>query len=154
MSSENDTPKKASKILLVIVPILSFFLGSGVIWNYMNYNIEKERILLQQKKDAFDNLSKLSDLNTKLVDRFSELLKLHSEYLVLLREYEKFDQKEKNTNKATDSYHKIKANQSRQKMLWEEITGLEKAIAKIEGRDPRDLRYRVPALQPLLKIDN
>lgn len=145
------------KFIPFLVPLLTFFLGSGVVWNWMDLKIEKERNLFQKRQiemqnevNSFEKLRQLASLNEKLTERFFVYAKLNENYISLLREYDKYDQTDQ--IRAGDLEHKIKVNRSQSSVLLEEIIKLENEIAKLENRNPRDLGSKVPLLPPLIKL--
>jgi len=147
--------EKIKASMPIIASLLSFFLGSGIVWNWMNLKLESERnefetqkILMQEKRDSLEELNQRSVLNGRLTDRFFRFSKLTEDYITLLREYDKYDQT--NKVKAGDLRQKMKANRSQSFVLLWEIEKLEHDIAKIENREPRDLDSEVPLLPPAL----
>jgi len=157
MFSEQNV-SKIKKLILILVPLFSFLLGSGIIWNWMNLKIEKERTLfqkqqieMQKEKNFFEKLRQLASLNEKLTERFFLYAKLNEEYIILLREYDIYDQTDQ--IEAGGLEHKIKVNRSQSSILLEEIIKLENDIATLENRTPRDLGSKVPLLPPLIKLE-
>ncbi len=155
ISGQNGS--KIKKLIPILIPLFSFLLGSGVVWNWMNLKIEKERNLfqkeqieMQKEKNSFEKLLQLASLNEKLTERFFLYAKLNEEYIFLLREYDIYDQTDQ--LKADNLKHKIKVNQSRSSVLLEEMIKLENDIATLENRTPRNLGSKLPILPPLLKL--
>lgn len=125
------------------------FLGNGVLWNYWQSQIDKERIKLETERQRLESIAASIELRGKLAEVLYKLASLAGEYHEILIA-------ERNGQKKIGVYpinHKRKLLDEQVDQLLSDYDTIEANVANLEGRQPRKLNVNLvkpppPPTQP------